>query len=285
MFLIDTHAHVNFNAYKSDSDEVIRRALDNGIWMINVGSQFKTSDRAVKIACAYGKGVYAAVGLHPIHLFDFAVEEEDSFNAKKEKFDDKKYQALIDFSKKVVAVGEIGFDYYHLSGKIERKEAKKIQRREFIKQLEFARANDLPVILHSRGTKDQPLCADNDLLDVLNGYRGQIRGVKHCFTADTETALKFIDLGFYIGFTGIITFGKNADALREVVKNIPLNKILVETDCPYLAPDPRRGERNEPSYVEYIAKRVAEIKQMTFNETTQILIQNSKKLFRIQQKS
>ncbi len=280
--LIDTHAHLNFNAYKDDGTQVIRRALDKGIGMINVGSQYDTSKRAVKIADDNEQGVYAAVGLHPIHLFDVEVdEEEDKFHTKEEEFDEKKYQELVDSSNKVMAVGEIGFDFYHLPKDVDLKRAKEIQKKEFVKQIEFAIKNDLPVILHSRGTKEDPLCAYDDLLEVLEDYKGKIRGVKHCFTASTETALKFIDLGLYIGFTGIITFGKNADSIREVVKEISLEKTLVETDCPYLSPDPHRGERNEPSYVEYVAKKVAEIKQEDYEDVAKVLVSNSRKLFNI----
>ncbi|MFH1890574.1 MAG: TatD family hydrolase, partial [Candidatus Kuenenbacteria bacterium] len=275
MFLIDTHSHLNFNAYKDDGDKVIRRALDNGIQMINVGSQYDTSKRAVEIAEKYKEGIYAAVGLHPIHLFDLEVDEEkDKFHTKEEEFDEKKYQMLVDSSSKVAAIGEIGFDFYHLPAGIEIGEAKEIQKKEFIKQIEFAKKNKLPVILHCRGTKDDPLGAYNDLLDTIKSlithYPLPVTGVVHCFTADTETARKFIALGFYIGFTGIITFGKNADSVREVVKNIPIEKILVETDCPYLSPDPHRGERNEPSFVEFVAKKVAEIKNLSFDETAKI---------------
>jgi len=278
--LIDTHAHLNFNAYKDDGAEVIRRALDKKIGMINVGSQYDTSKRAVEIA---QEGVYAAIGLHPIHLFDLEVdEEENKFHTKEEEFDEEKYQQLVDSSDKVVAIGEIGFDFYHLPKGMDLKEAKEIQKKEFIKQIEFAIKNDLPVILHSRGTKDDPSCAYDDLLEVLESYRGKIRGVKHCFTASVETAKKFIDLGLYIGFTGIITFGKNADSVREVVKEIPIEKILVETDCPYLSPDPHRGERNEPSYVEYVARKIGEIKNLDLEEVAKILVVNTRKLFSIQ---
>jgi TatD DNase family protein len=298
-YLIDSHSHLNFNAYKTDGSDVIRRSLEQKIWMITVGSQFETSARALVIANNYANGVYAAIGLHPIHLHESYVDEEEAtFKTKAEKFDEKKYQTLInsDTKKKIVAVGEIGLDYFHL-GDIEvskygnnktMDEYKKVQQAQFIVQLNFARKNNLPVILHCRGSRENPLDAYQDILKVISnisasppGRQNSISGVLHCFGANLEIAQKFIKSGFYLGFTGIITFGKSAEPLRAVVRNIPMEKILVETDAPYLAPEPHRGERNEPSYVSYVAEKIAEIKKITPAKVAEITVRNSRELFKI----
>jgi len=294
-FLIDTHSHVNFNAYINDGDEVIRRALDKKIWMINVGSQLDTSRRAVELASQYKYGLYAAIGLHPIHLFETRVDEgEVSFNSRAESFDSSKYQSMIenDVLSKIVAVGEIGLDYYHEpresldpeSFKYKNNKTdggwKQVQKKALKQQLKFAYDNKLPVILHCRGSKDDPLGAYNDLFDIIKSYSSEcLRGVVHCFGGNVEIAQRFIDMGFYVGFTGIITFGRNADLVREVVKAIPLDKILVETDCPYLAPNPYRGKRNEPSYVEFVARKVAEIKGVSLEEVASKTTESAIKLF------
>jgi len=281
--LIDTHAHLNFNAYKDDGAEVIRRALDKNIWLINVGSQNTTSTRAVKIANQYEKAVYAAVGLHPIHLSPAEVDEEEiKFKSREEKFDEAKYQQLIDNDKnhKIVAVGEIGLDYFHIPKSTTMDEVKKIQKQEFIKQLQFAAKNNLPVILHCRDSEKGKFDSYQDLLDILTEVKLNLKGVKHCFDANLEIAQEFFKLNFLIGFTGIITY-KNAESVRDIAKQAPLEKILVETDCPYLSPDPHRGERNEPAFVEYVARKIAIIKNISFEKVADATTQNAKKLFGI----
>ena len=285
--LIDTHTHVNFNSFKDDYQQVIQQTLNQEIWLINAGSQYTTSARALKLAQAYPQGVYAAIGLHPIHLFSLEVDEgEGEFVSRQERFDLKKYQALLDqdMTKKIVAIGEIGLDYYHLPERRSFDEVKRIQAEQFIKQLEFAMQNNLPVIIHCRGTAQDSYGAYDDLYDILsrqikNGLN--LRGVIHCYGGNLAQAKKFIKLGFYIGFTGIITFGKNAEPLREIARQLPLDKILVETDAPYLTPAPYRGQRNEPSYVEYVAKKIAEIRKLSFSEIAEQSTLNAKKLFNL----
>lgn len=321
--LVDSHAHLNFNAYKDDGSEVIRRALDQGIWMINVGSQHETSKRAVEVADSYAVGVYAAIGLHPIHLSAIKVDEEEiKFKSREESFNESRYQHLIDEDKqhKIVAVGEIGLDYFHLTentpanlpsglfsqvegGSPEGRKTQKarkpeslvgqngsnqiieLQKSELIKQLKFAEKNNLPVILHCRGSQLNPLDAYQDLLNLIKlqitDYRLRITGVVHCYGANLDIAKEFIQLGFYLGFTGVITFGKNAEDLRQVVRQLPLDKILVETDCPYLAPDPYRGQRNEPSYVKFVVRKIAEIKGIDFEEVAAATTKNAWELFHI----
>lgn len=279
--LIDSHAHVNFSAYKEDADEAIKRALDNDTWIINVGSQYSTSKRAVEIAQKYERGVYAVIGLHPLHLQEMKIDysEVDSqavFKTRAEEFDCDKYRELAK-SPKVVAIGEAGLDYwYRPKTKAKIAEFKEKQKEVFLKQLNLAKELSLPIVLHCR-------LANDDLLDTFkkNAFSGT-KGVIHCFAGTFEQAQKYMELGFYIGFTGLIF--KKIEGLpewQEIIERIPLEKILVETDCPYLTPPPFEGERNEPLYVKYIAQKVAEIKNITFEEVAKATCKNTRELFRI----
>ncbi|HXK31859.1 MAG TPA: TatD family hydrolase [Candidatus Paceibacterota bacterium] len=272
--LIDTHAHLNFNAYKDDADEVIRRSLDNDVWMINVGSTYETSKRAVEMAKRYEKGVYAAIGLHPIHLaegiFKTKVDtEEIAFQTKNEDFDYLKYKDLAQ-SEKVVAVGEIGLDYYYRpKTKVKLETFEEKQREAFLKQLDLAKELNLPIIFHCR-------MAHNELIGLLGQYEGKIKGVVHCFSGDWQQAEKYLGMGFYLGFNGII-FKLNLD---EVIEKTPLDKILIETDCPYLTPPPMTG-RNEPIYAKYVAEKIAKIRKLSYEEILEATTKNAKKLFNI----
>lgn len=292
--LIDTHAHVNFNAFEDNGDEVIKRSLDNNVWMINVGSQYSTSRRAVDYAKKYQQGVYAAVGLHPLHLENVKVDllEEDGFESRKEEFDYQKYRELALISK-VVAIGEVGLDYYHVKKdiiklSIERLDKPSVedtdklisqiqsrQKEAFKKQLELASDINKPVIVHCRD-------AHNDTLEILKEAKGRmknLRGVTHCFSGNLDEARQYIKLRFLISFTGLITFAKNWD---EVIRNVDLDKIMIETDCPYMTPVPFRGKRNEPMYVEYVARKIAEIRGVSFEEVAEQTTQNAKMLFGIE---
>lgn len=286
--LIDTHAHLNFNAFKDDSDEVIRRALDNNIWMINVGSQYTTSKRAVEIAEKYEKGVYAAVGLHPIHLtqgiFKTKIDaEEAAFQTREEEFEYEKYKNLAQ-SKKVIAIGEIGLDYYYRpKTKTRLEQFKEKQRTVLCKQLDLARELNLPVIFHCRSAHEDLI------LTIQHSNIPIIRGVIHCFTGTWQEAQKYLEMGFYLGFNGII-FKLDLD---EVIKKTPLDKILIETDCPYLTPplpaslrEQARlrsvaGGRNEPLYIKYVVEKIAELKNEKFDKVAEITTQNARDLFRI----
>jgi len=285
--LIDTHAHLNFNAYKDDLDEVIKRSLNNDIWMINVGSTYETSKKAVEMAEKYPEGVYAAIGLHPIHLAEgiFRVKldkEEVAFQTKNKHFDYQKYKELAK-SEKVVAIGEIGLDYYYRpKTKIKLAAFKEKQKENFLQQLNLAKELNLPVIFHCR-------VAHQDLIKILTDslsnfqnttnytmVENAIRGVVHCFTGDWEEAQKYLKLGLYLGFNGLI-FKLDFD---EIIRKTPLDKILIETDCPYLIPPQIEG-RNEPLFVKYIAEKIAKIKNLTSEEMTKITTENAKKLFKI----
>ncbi len=281
---IDTHAHINFAAFKDDADEVIRRSLDSDTWMILVGSEFKTSTRGLNYANKYQKGVYAAIGLHPIHLQDMAVENDDengeySFTARAEEFDYDSYEKLAKFEK-VVAIGEIGLDYYHLDPKKDIQAAKKKQQEVFAQQLLLARSLDLPVIIHCRQAHD-------DLFIILQDFKKEYGhiipldrpwGVVHCFSGDEDLAWKYFSLGLLISFTGLVTFSKQWD---DLIRKIPLDKIMIETDTPYMTPEPYRGQRNEPLLVQYVAKRIADIKNIKTEKVAEITTATARAFFKI----
>jgi len=247
---IDTHAHVNFNAFKDDADEVIERSLKENVFMINVGSQYSTSRRAVEMAKKYD-GIYAAVGLHPTHI------EHETWNMEQ-------YLELAK-DEKVVAIGEMGLDYYHIKEEVDQKKQKEV----FLAGIKLANETQKPMAIHCRE-------AYEDLLKILKNNPVEKRGVIHCFVGGMKTAQEFIELGFKIGLNGIITYSESYDKL---IKNIDLKDILLETDCPYLTPAPRKGERNEPTYVKLVAEKIAQIKQISAEEVAEITTQNAKTLF------
>jgi len=265
--LIDTHAHLNFEAFNSDRDEVIERCQKKGMSIINVGAQFETSKLAVELAEIYSN-LYVAIGLHPLHVFD-------------EEFNETDYQDLI--NEKVVAVGEIGFDYYHPTFEREVADSKTIeevikkQEEVFIKQVRFAKKNNLPVICHARnGVEGKDVY--QDILKILATEKVS-KAVVHFYGGDLKTAQKIVAQGYYIGIDGPVTFKKKADELQVIAKTIPLENILLETDCPWVTPEPHRGERNEPIYVELIAEKIAELKGFTKEEIIEQTYINAQKLF------
>ncbi len=281
---IDTHAHVNFAAFRDDAEEVIRRSLDNDTWMILVGAEFKTSNRALHYANKYEKGVYAAVGLHPIHLEEGPIDNQEEDNAysfvpRYEVFDYGSYEKLAKFEK-VVAIGEIGLDYYHLDPTKDVAAVKKKQHEVFAQQLLLARSLDLPVIIHCRQAHD-------DLLEILQEFKKEYGhiipndrpwGVIHCFSGDEDLAWKYFKLGLLISFTGLITFSKQWD---DMIRKIPLDKIMIETDTPYMTPEPYRGQRNEPVLVQYVAKRIADIKSIKIEKVAEVTTRTARELFRV----
>lgn len=249
---IDTHAHLNFKAFENDYREVIERAFNADIRaIINVGSNLLTSLEAIKIANLYGTAVYAAVGHHPIHI------KEEDFN--QEEFE------KIAAGKKVVALGETGLDYYY------DRSTKEQQKEIFRKILTIANKISKPVILHSRDAGD-------DVLSVLIEEKIESKGVMHCFQGNWNFAKVILDMGLYISFTGLITFSKNYETF-EVIKNAPLDRLMIETDCPYMTPEPYRGKRNEPAYVIEVAKKIAEIKKISVEEVAEQTSKNAAELF------
>lgn len=283
--LIDTHAHINFDDYKDDSDETIRRALDNDTWMILVGSEYKTSNRALNYANKYEKGVYAAVGLHPIYLqenlvtSDTSKSDEYETNLKSEEFDYGSYEKLAKFEK-VVAIGEIGLDYYHLDPAKNQNDLKKKQQEVFAAQIFLARNLDLPVIIHCRQAHD-------DLLEMLQDFKKEYGhllptnrpwGVLHCFSGNEDLAWKYFNLGLIISFTGLITFSRNWD---DLIRKTPLDRMMIETDSPYMTPEPYRGQRNEPLLVQYVAQKIADIKGIKMEKVAEKTTATARNLFRI----
>ncbi len=279
--LIDTHAHVNFNAYRDDTNEAIKRSLENNVWIINIGSQYTTSKRAVEIAEKYSEGVYAAVGLHPIHLETGLAKvkidlEEIQFQTIEEEFDYEKYKELAG-SKKVKAIGEIGLDYYYKpKTKTKIEQFKEKQKNIFLKQINLAKELNLPIIFHCR-------MAHNDLIEILRFQVSSFKfhGIIHCFTGTLEQAKKYLEMGFYLGFNGIIFKDIKGIDFKEIIKKIPLEKILLETDCPYLTPPLANSQRNEPLFIRYIAQEIAKIKDISFEQVAETTSKNAKKLFEI----
>ncbi|MFH0906773.1 MAG: TatD family hydrolase [bacterium] len=278
--LIDTHAHINFNTYKEDGDDVIQRALDNDVWIINIGAQYSTSKRAVEYAQKYEKGVYSAVGLHPSHICKDNLEnDKDAQNENREieEFDNGKYEELLK-NPKTVAVGEIGLEYWDDI----KEESKDKQKQVLIDQIELAQQSGRPVILHCRN-------AYEDLIELLSMFNlgcyqcphacsPGLKGVMHCFVGRWSQAEKFLEMGFYLSFNGIITYARDYD---KVIQNTPLERILLETDCPYLTPVPYRGKRNEPMYIKYIAEKISEIKGISFEKVAKQTTKNARELFGI----
>lgn len=274
--LVDIHSHLNFNAFKDDADEVIRRTLENGVWTILVGSQIDTSRRALVYAEKYSEGIFSAVGLHPIHLVEMQVDGNEidaggnvpGFSTRKEEFNYDAYKELAEHPK-AVAIGECGLDYYrgHSS-----EEAKKLQLETFCKQIAIAREVKKPLMIHCRN-------AYEDLLEILRVEKaGEIGGDVHFFAGSWEIAKQLLDLGFYLSFTGVITFANDYD---EVVKKVPMDRIMIETDAPYVSPVPYRGKRNEPLYVQAVAERIAELKNLAFDEVAITTTQNAFRLFHL----
>lgn len=276
--MIDTHSHLNFSAYKEDGAEVLERALAKHMLMINVGAQFSTSQRAVKMA-EDQPALYAAIALHPIHLQTKEIYEELPTGEKvkivsrAEEFDYNKYKELALSSPKVVAIGETGIDYYHLEDN-DRDEQKALQKKVFIEHIKLANELNLPLIIHCRDAYD-------DLIEILQANEVKSKGVIHCFAGNKEQAKIFLELGFYLGFTGVITFKNGVEELHEIIKEMPEDRILSETDCPYLTPEPFRGKRNEPIYVEYVIKKIAMLRNWSFEKAEKITETNAKTLFNL----
>ena len=273
----DVHAHVNFKAYDEDRDEVIRRALDAGVYMMNVGTQQDTSQDAVELAEKYinqGGGVYAAIALHPVHTSKSHHDKQElgeegvAFTSRGEIFDTKFYTELASHDV-VKAIGECGLDYYHLD-----EDTIRLQKEVFIKHIEVANAVNKPLMLHIRNGSNEHN-AYRDAIEILKQY-STVKGDVHFFAGNWEIAQEFLSLGFTMSFTGVVTFTKDYD---EVVRNIPLDMILSETDCPYITPTPFRGRRNEPIHVREIVKAIARIKGEDEEKVRAQLVENAKRVF------
>ncbi len=303
--LIDTHCHIQFKAYKDDREEVLQRCAEKNLILNAVGTQLTTSKLAIKLAEQYD-WVYASVGLHPIQEYVTKVEEEStSFLSRGEQFDYEAYKELT-LHKKVIAIGETGLDRFHMPEGIDPELVIGKQREVFLQHAKLAAEVGKPLVVHVRDAHEDMI----KILPLLGGVRGGssqqdsltsnneplpnpplkgegtfVPGVVHCFTGNWEQAQEYIKHGFYLGFTGVITYPPKKtnpgpqEWLNEVVEKIPLDRVVVETDAPYLAPQKYRGGRSEPWMVEEVVRRFAEVRELSFEEMTNITIKNSKKLF------
>lgn len=279
---IDIHSHVNLSAFDEDREEVLTRTREAGVIHINVGTKESTSTKAVEIADAHD-GVYAIVGLHPIqttpeeHTKEELGEGSKSFVSQGEIFNKDFYRALCK-SEKVVAIGECGLDYYRND-----ESTKEVQEEQFIAQIELANELQLPLMIHTRDAKGNQSSASStgsvydDTYEILKQY-AKVPGDIHFYAGNYEQAKKFFEIGFTISFTGVITFAKDYE---EVVRNAPLDLIHGETDCPYVAPKPYRGQRCEPMFVKEVYKKIAEIKEEEEERVREQLLVNAQKLFGI----
>jgi TatD DNase family protein len=251
---IDSHAHLEMKAFDRDRDEVIARAQKAGVdYIVTVGTTLDDCKKAIFLANKY-ESIYAAVGIHP----------HEVKNINNDTYDSLKELAAHD---KVVAYGEIGLDFFRNLSPPD------VQIKRFAEQLELAGEIGLPVVIHDRE-------AHRETVNMLQEWKGNQRGIIHCFSGDYEMARKCLDMGFFISIPGTITF-KKSETLQKVVENIPITSLLLETDSPYLSPHPRRGKRNEPANVILTAQRVAEIKGLPLEEVGKITSENTKNVFGI----
>jgi len=276
MRYIDIHTHVNLAAYEEDYKDVVARALDEGVWIINVGTQYDTSKRTVKLLNTFPEGVFATVGLHPVHTSksyhdkDEIGEEGTAFASRGEVFDYEAYKELASHPK-VVAIGECGLDYYRA-----------LEPEQHIRQVEafeqqIALANELrkPLMLHLRSGSGGN--AYKDAQEILK-KQAAVKGNSHFFAGSLEDARVFWDMGYSTSFTGVITFARDYD---KVVRAAPKNLIHAETDAPYVTPAPYRGKRNEPLYVREVVKKMAELRSVPEDEWAAQLMTNAQRMFSI----
>lgn len=255
--IYDSHAHLNFDDYDKDREEVIKRAFDEGVdLIINIGSGMgiKGNYDAISIANTH-ENIYASVGLHP---HEASLFNESNF---------REISKLVD-EPKVIAIGEVGLDYHYMHS------SKEIQIEAFEAFIELGKKKRLPLVIHSRD-------ANAETMFILKKmYAGDVAGVIHSYSGDMKFAKEALELGFYLSINGIVTF-KNAKPLRDAIVQLPVDRLLIETDCPFLSPVPYRGKRNEPAYTKYVLKAISEIKHMNEDKLSEILLDNVKKAFGI----
>ena len=254
MMLFDTHAHLNDEAFDEDREQLLSGLAEKGVGLVmNAGCSLASSREVVEIAKQYS-WLYAAVGSHP----DAADEVNESVL--------EEYRKLCKLNNKVKAIGEIGLDYHYEDI------PREIQQKAFRLQMELARELNLPVIVHERD-------AHEDGMSIVREFP-EVTGVFHCYSGSAEMARQLVDMGWYIGFTGVLTF-KNARKAVETAASIPLDRIVLETDCPYMAPEPFRGKRNDPGYLYRMAEALAQIRGITPEEAAAATTENGKRLYRI----
>jgi TatD DNase family protein len=253
---IDSHAHLDDDRFDDDREILIESLRANNIDLVfNIGADIKTSKASVELAKKYDH-IYAVVGIHPHDAED---AEDNYLDILRE----------LSLEEKVVAIGEIGLDFYYDNS------PRDIQRKVFKEQLKLAKELNLPVVIHTRD-------ASQETFDILKeaGKDGSLRGIMHCYSGSVEMAKEYIKLGFYISIAGPVTF-KNSRVVKDVAKEIPLDKLLIETDCPYLSPEPHRGKRNEPKFVKHTAEKIAEIRGISLEELAKATSENTKRIFNI----
>ena len=276
--IIDTHAHLNHPVFDKDRENVIKRCLTNDVWVINVGTNIKTSEEVVILA-EENRNIFAVIGLHPINL------ETGVLREKYKELNEEKTESIFNYegykkiagSEKVVAIGEIGLDYYWKPKTIKRKQVFKEKQKELLlQQLKLAKELELPVVFHCR-------MASHDLIELLknNSSLRPKNAVMHSFVGNLEELKQYLDFGFHIGFNGIIFKSLEGINFNEIIKNIPLDKILLETDCPYLSPPESGMKRNEPIFVKHTLKKIAKVKKIDVHKLSKIIVENTKKLFKI----
>lgn len=253
--IFDSHAHYDDEAFNEDREQVIENIKSNGvIGVLNCGSSMDGARKSVELSNKYDF-FYAAVGVHP----EFADKVDDSTLSE--------IRMLATNNEKVRAIGEIGLDYYY-----EENPPRDVQKKAFIRQMALAEELKLPVVIHDRD-------AHEDTLNIMKQFP-RVKGVVHCFSGSVEFAKECLKLGYYIGFTGVVTF-KNAKKIIDVAKIVPMDMMLVETDCPYMAPTPLRGKRNESDYINYIVKKISEIKDINPEEVFNHTVSNTRLLLNI----
>ena len=253
--IFETHAHFEDERYNEDREKELEEVLSAGVTrLVNVGSSLSTSEQCIALAKQHDF-IYAAVGIHPDHVAELTDSDIDTIKA-------------LCHEPKVVALGEIGLDYYYEDPE------RHIQQEWFAKQLEVAYEENMPIIVHSRD-------AAEDTMRLLKEHHGDfLAGIIHCFGYSKEVAREFVKMGFYIGVGGVVTF-KNARRLVEVVEDIDLEHIVLETDCPYMAPVPHRGKRNSSKYLPYIADKIAQIKGITVRQVYEQTMKNANKVYQL----
>ena len=254
--IFDTHAHYDDEQFDTDRDELLKSMNEAGVGtIVNVSASVESWDDTLKLTKEY-PFVYGAVGVHPDYVGDL---NEENFA----------YLEEVAKKDKIVAIGEIGLDYYW------DKEGHDVQKEWFTRQLDLAIKLNLPVIIHSRE-------AAADTFEIMKEYADKVRGVIHCYSYSPEQAKEYVKMGFYIGIGGVVTF-KNAKKLKEVVENIPLDRIVLETDCPYLSPEPNRGKRNSSKNLVYVAKEISELKGVSYEEVIKVTSENARALYNMEE--